>query len=282
MKNIAAAVVLYNPDNEIIRNISTYLNDVEKVYAVDNSDILLDPELIKTLKSMPNLDYIPLQGNLGIAKALNIAANRAIKEGFEFLLTMDHDSSASENMIQDLYSIIIEYKDIGISAAQHYNPEIHTKPKEIITKDVQYTMASGNLISLYAFQKIGGFNESLFIDHVDHEYCLRLKENGFRIIKTNKVLVIHRLGRAIVKKILWFNLYPTNHSPIRVYYRTRNRLYICNKYKNIFPGYVKEDKKHFLRELLYISLAEKDIFNKFRMMYRGYKDYKKNKFGKIY
>jgi GT2 family glycosyltransferase len=43
-------------------------------------------------------------------------------------------------------------------------------------------MSSGNLLNLAAFKQVGAYNESFFIDYVDHEYCLRLKKKRFSIL----------------------------------------------------------------------------------------------------
>ena len=38
MVRIAALVILYNPDKNILDNINSYINQVEKVFVVDNSE----------------------------------------------------------------------------------------------------------------------------------------------------------------------------------------------------------------------------------------------------
>ncbi len=36
--------------------------------------------------------------------------------------------------------------------------------------------------------------EDLFIDSVDTEYCLRLKKNGYRVVRLNEAILYHPLG----------------------------------------------------------------------------------------
>lgn len=280
MKKIAAIVVLYNPTENIFDNLYTYLDQLEKIYIVDNSETTIDKKIAEKILSVPNTSYIFNGSNIGIASALNLGAQTAINEGYNYLLTMDQDSSAPPQMVNTLYSVISSSESIGLVAAEHNNPVIHSKSNKIETKEILYTMTSGNLINLNAYKKIGGFLEKLFIDHVDHEYCLRLNKNGFKVIKTNRTYVYHQLGKSEKKKYFGVNLYPTHHPPIRLYYRTRNRLYVDKLYKEDFPKYLKEDRMHFIRELVYMILCEKDLLNKFRMIYSGYLDYRKNKFGK--
>ena len=39
-------------------------------------------------------------------------------------------------------------------------------------------MTSGNLLNLKIAEKIGDFEEKLFIDEVDHDYCYRIRRKA--------------------------------------------------------------------------------------------------------
>ena len=43
MFKTAAAVILFNPDLNVIDNLKTYINQVEKLYVIDNSETYCDP-----------------------------------------------------------------------------------------------------------------------------------------------------------------------------------------------------------------------------------------------
>jgi len=120
----------------------------------------------------------------------------------------------------------------------------------------------------------------LFIDHVDHEYCLRLNKNKYKVVKTSRAIIYHKLGNQSQKKIFKWTFYPSHHPPIRLFYRSRNRFYVNHIYKNFFPNYVKTDKRNFIRELIEIIAFEKDVWQKLKMIILGYTHYKKNYFGK--
>ena len=42
-------------------------------------------------------------------------------------------------------------------------------------------IASGNIINLQAWNKVGRFDNSLFIDEVDHDFCHRLTQEKYKI-----------------------------------------------------------------------------------------------------
>ena len=78
---IPATVIWYNPDNENIKNIRTYIDYVEKLYIIDNSK----ENNKKLADSLNNLkaEYIYNDKNLGIAKAWNLACEKAANDNFE-------------------------------------------------------------------------------------------------------------------------------------------------------------------------------------------------------
>ena len=232
---VASVTVLYNPDMDVITNLNSYVDQVDKLFVIDNSENIKEA-LVEKISALKNTGYIKNKSNLGIAAALNLSAVKAINEGYKFLLTMDQDSKATPGMVEKLTESLISSDEIGIAAAEHINPDIQQKPGEEKNKEILYTMTSGNLVNLSAYKEVGGYLEKLFIDHVDHEFCLRLNKFGFKVVKVSNAIVYHKVGKSSKQRFLNHYLYPTNHSPIRLYYRTRNRFYVDNIYKNIFPG----------------------------------------------
>ena len=104
---VAATVILYNPDEiSLLLNISSYINDVDKLYVIDNSDFSLSSKIVEYFLSINHIEYINLGGNKGIAYALNYAAISAIKAGYDWLMTMDQDSKATPSMVNKLMSFV--------------------------------------------------------------------------------------------------------------------------------------------------------------------------------
>jgi len=281
INRIAAVIILYNPTESLIDNIKSVISQVSKVYLIDNSENELGESLCKYFNSEPTVEYIRFNDNLGIAEALNLALDKATQDEFEFLLTLDQDSKASDNLVENLYNVISTDEKIALVTAKHFDPEQHKLKEDDSIEDILYTMTSGNLIRVNTAKNVGGFDSKLFIDHVDHEFCLRLKSRRYEIKKGNKAILYHKLGKSETIRFMGFNFYPSHHNPIRIYYRTRNRLYVNRKFKHQFPYYVKEDFKHFMREFLDMMLFEKQRLKKIKMIIKGYLDYKKSKFGKF-
>lgn len=282
MPTIAGVVVLYNPESSIFRNIDTYINQINKLYVIDNSDES-NNEFAKRISKYEKVEYIYNGANLGIATALNIGAKKAVGEGYDYLLTMDQDSEAAPSMVSELLDCFSGDSKIAVVApllqhttGRHFIPKSEKSCEQVFT-----VWTSGNLIDLGIFKLTDGFLEDLFIDYVDHEYCLRLNKMGFKIYICNKTFLKHNLGKIEEINLIIRKVYPTNHSAIRLYYRARNRFYVKHIYKNTFPDFFKQDNKDFWRSILKIILFEKNRFKKFKFFLLGFLDYKKNSFGKL-
>ena len=147
---VAGIVVLYEPTREVLRNIQSYIMQVEQLFIVDNSENV-DSKIVEKIKKINNAEYIGLNENIGIAAALNIGARRAIEGGYEYLLTMDQDSYVSPHMVLKLLDVFSHHSMVGISAAFPVNklyPKLPTDDK-IHKKNV--VISSGNLINLKAY-----------------------------------------------------------------------------------------------------------------------------------
>jgi len=143
-------------------------------------------------------------------------------------------------------------------------------------------MTSGNLVLLDAFKRAGDFNEALFIDHVDTEYSMRLRSYGYELIYANRALLHHHVGELGLHRLLWKTLFSTNHSPIRKYYVFRNAGFILEHYAQKFPTECKKIRDRYWIDPIIVLLYEKQKWAKFKMMMRGYLDYKRGIFGKYH
>lgn len=232
INTIAGMVTLYNSDSLVFDNIDTYIEQIGKLYIVDNSEVKNGELIDQILKKYSKVEYISNAGNKGIAFALNKGASAAIRDSFSHLLMMDDDSQAPYNLVENLFLVYTSENDltVGIVAAQ---------PDQVARSDRQdviTVITSGSLLNLDVYKKVGPFLDTFFIDWVDHEYCFRLRSKGYRIIIDNRIKFKHRLG--IYKQInvlSFFAIRWRSHNPKRIYYKFRNSLYTLNIYKKELP-----------------------------------------------
>ena len=271
---IAGMVTLYNPDKSIKKNILSYLDSLDKLYVIDNTE---GKDNSKIIPQSDKIVYIFNNKNKGIATALNQAAKLALKDKYKWLLTMDQDSCFSKSNITKLIDFIDKYdnkKEIGLVSPWHDLRISQVKPENDIDYPIE-VMTSGNIINLDAYKTIGGYKDELFIDAVDFEYCMRLNINNFKVIRLNNVILKHDLGAIQEKKLFNHKFIVSNHNYIRKYYIIRNTLAVCKEYQDYFEDYTKFLKKSIRGQLINTILFENKKFKKLRSIYRGYRDYKK-------
>jgi len=278
---VDGVVVLYNPDRNVLQNIDSYIRYLNKLYVIDNSE-RKDANLISELRrKYKNLFYVNNNGNKGIAQALNLGARLAIKNGANWLLTMDQDSRFIGDSVKKLIEVIenLGNEAIGIVAPLHRVTNGQLQMQNSIVEELT-VMTSGNLVNLPAYQKVGGFREDYFIDYVDHEYCLRLRKNGFKILVVTSSILEHNLGTIRVYDFFGKKVEVTNHSSLRRYYITRNRLDVFRRYVTIYPSFCLKDFKSFIVEWIKILLFEKEKWEKQKFIIKGIKDFLSGDFGK--
>lgn len=282
-------IITYNIGEKLGECFFSIQNQVDEVIIVDNGSDNQTIDYILYLKKKYNITVIFNKENMGIAYALNQGANYAINKKYKWLLTMDNDSEAASDMIQvmlDTYNNLEsedKKKVVGIfpEKTEKRLKRFINEGEDYYNRDFIYVISditSGNLLKSEIFEKAGFFEEKLFIDYVDHEFCYRIFNDGYKMIKVRNAVLLHSLGRTKEKKFLWKNIIYTNHSSLRKYYMTRNRFYTWKKYENL-TEINKLDKKNFIKENIKILLLEKDKINKFKMILKGYIDYRNNKYG---
>ena len=268
---LAAVVTLYNPTDEDIKNIDTYIDDVDKLYIIDNTE---GESNFDRIPKNSKIDYRFKNENVGVATALNIGAESALNDGFDYLLTMDQDTSFNSDTLKVLKNNLqtLDMSKIGILTPWHATKLKIDKPvkRYDLPDDV---MTSANILNLKIWKELGGFKDWLFIDGVDIEYCLNIISHGYYILRDNSVEVEHNLGDLFYKKIGHHMFLCTNHSPIRRYYIMRNYHYILDMYREFNPGYCYSlvSQRH---NMIGVLLFERQKYKKIKMYIKGLKDYK--------
>jgi rhamnosyltransferase len=281
---IAAVVILYHPSIDIIHNIHSYYNYVDVLYVFDNSETKsFEQDRFSTLSK---IQYYKDFQNQGIAIRLNAACELAINEGYQWLLTMDQDTRFSEEAIKNYLQCFesFEGKDKVAGFGTNFNIE---KVRSIATcqsKNVHRLITSGMLLNLKLYEKIGGFDKSLFIDLVDDEYCIAAKKLGYTLIQFSHIYMSHNLGKQVhrssIKSLFLIKKNKNIHSPLRCYYMYRNMLYIKEKYKGSNIWLAENIKSFVISHIRVCILYGRQTLAIVKYLFIADKDFKNNKMGK--
>ena len=273
--NVCAIIVSYNGSGTIANTVKSLTGQVDDIVIIDNCS---NSDTISTLRQSESdtIGVIYNTVNTGVAHALNQGVFYASNHHYDWVLTMDQDSIAAPGMVKKLLDCASCFDDQFNAVS--FSPVIvcgRNIPKVNYNVNFveRYTViTSGNLLKTNIFKHIGLFEEKLFVDSVDFEYCLRIKKHGYRIIRCNSALLNHSLGAIDYFKIFKLKIPFTLHSPFRKYYIMRNHIYITKKYFLHFPIYCLWKQIAIIRLILQILCFEKNKFSSLKHLVRGFYD----------
>lgn len=275
----------YFPDTEFIERLNRIRSQVSRVIVIDNTDEGRSTAPLLDIQESADLEIIRNNDNLGVGAALNQGLTRAKELLYPWVIMFDQDTWVTPDLVNTLSEIYklqsdpelvaiigcsFEDKNLGLSA--HEN-----SVDGPLFMETQTVITSGSLISTDIFALAGPFRSDFFIDFVDHEYCLRLRRLGYKIVVSAKPLMIHALGHAtkfrFATGIGVFSIVLTNRSPLRRYFMTRNGLLVARNYFTAAPKWViRSSLSLLLFAILKIPFEGTDRWNKFRATLYGVLD----------
>lgn len=272
MMKVLAGIVLFNPDiNRLKENIDAIYCQVDTVVLVNNGSENFDKiqMLVKEYEGVRSIDN---KRNLGIATALKRMMDFAIREQYDWVLTLDQDSVCQPGLIEK-YSHYVDIEKIGILTCniidRNFSVDSGFREGQEY-REIKQCITSASLVSVAAYKLTDGFDEKLFIDSVDFDICITMRKHGFKIVKVNFNGILHEVGCGKNVKLLFKSYVSYNHSPFRQYYMARNQKYLLKKFPDQFSK-CKEWLREFRTELI-IVLYEKDKIKKLRRRWKGIRD----------
>ena len=246
--SVAAVIVAYEPDLRTLEHLSNIMSQqCGAVIIVNNSESEAYSNLPRPLNSATII--LNNGGNQGIAHAHNRGIEWALAHEYDYVLLLDQDSQPAPDMLRQLLEAHAMIKAEGIEpgAVGASYLEAHSGQRSFFLRlrrlgfhrissdatdepvvQVDHLISSGMLISRKALILAGLMDESLFIDHVDSEWCLRARAKGLRHFGCFNATMRHQLGDKSLR--LWFGRWRhySVHSPIRCYYIFRNSIHLMS------------------------------------------------------
>ena len=236
---ICCIIVCYRPDiAQVMCLCRQALADGATVVLVDNTEIpYLRPGTLPD-----GCTLITLGWNSGIGHALNVGVARALAAGAAVIAFFDQDSKVDPGLLKRLAAAIqpgipeivsplcvddrtnaalpsLRLSRHGMSIPVHRADLSSRYPVDIV-------ISSGTVATREVFDLAGTFDESLFIDFVDTEWCLRCRAKQIPIYVIPTALMRHSIGSR------HFGFGPLTilvHSSTRCYYQIRNSFLLLRK-----------------------------------------------------
>lgn len=272
-KSIIAGIVSYNPEIQRLQeNIDAIIEQVDKIVIYDNGSKNAD-KLSRFQKT--NVEIIYSKENKGIAYALNFIMVKAKQENYMWVITLDQDSVCPQGYINAAEEIE-KYNKIGQIVPTLYESNskkicyLGNKVNDEKYQKVKKSITSAAITSVEAWEKVGGFDEMLFIDYVDYDFAHRLSVHGYNIIRMNRVYLDHRIGDSQKKNIFFFSIRVSNHSAFRKYYISRNIIIYIKKYGMMINPLA--ELLRLLKMVVLLLMYEENKKEKMKEVIRGMKD----------
>jgi len=240
--------VTYEPDVPHLRQVVAALApQVSRVLLLDNSDSEQAKKQVRSLGE-PNLnaEYFDMEGNRGLGSAYNSGLIRARQLRADYVLLMDQDSLAAPDLVAELLCGFAAADNSVVTLGPTYTDQLSNRQSVVLRSDrlrlrrvtgeqnlalraTEMLISSGSLIPLVAFDILGEFDETLFIDHIDTDWALRVHAAGRVMLVATAATMQHQLGDRVQRIWLgrWHSL-PV-HNPERLYYIVRNSLLLYRR-----------------------------------------------------
>lgn len=276
-KSVLAVVVSFNDGAALIKTVNALVNQVGKVVIVDNASKPETRSCIAELEASLQITPVYLHENIGIGGALNIGVGIARKEHFDWVLTMDQDSIAAPQMVLEMLMCAEKCQDAVVICPLLIADGVEKRNKD---KVVASAITSGNLVKVGCLQFVGDYNERYFIDSVDFEFSLRVRNAGYKILRCGSANLYHRLGETRVVSLMGYKYHYTLHSPLRRYYMYRNHLYLVVEFLSRNPVFLMKKTIFAIFGIVEIAIFDPQRCVNLKMIRRGIADYFRSRDGK--
>ncbi len=286
VKNIKTSVVIVTRDRkkELIECLESILNQTKKAEEIIVIDNASKRNVKKVLgRKFSKVKVFRSEVNLGGAGGRNLGLFHS--KG-KFILFMDDDAVADPNMIKELLKVIEKNSKVGIVQPKIYEKErpnfiqgvghginlktgrvfgigVHEEDKGQYEKVIEIPMAGCTwMVRREVFEKIGDYDEDIFIPYEDSDFSFRSSKVGYKINFVPKAKVWHMGSKKtfVHSWLQWLGI----TSPERSFRVSRNKIIFMNKHAKksdfLFFMFFYEPVYAILHSLIILATGRLDIF----------------------
>lgn len=259
----------------------------KSIFVVDNAST--DNSVAYLRSHFPTVTFIENKENLGVTGGRNSGFRAAVKQGADFILSLDNDARIDPQAIDELVAVAANPR-IGILGPKTYHGDDsgllqctggHITYTENVTaergtnesdrgqydqiEDVDYFPGCAFMARREVFTALNFLDESFHgYGHEDTDFCTRAAYIGYRIVYVPKAIVWHGGSSTI-----------GSYSPRKKYLEAINSMYYVRKYGNFL-----QRTKYFLYAVVGLIPAfiiqarhgnQKAVLAKAKGLWHGYK-----------
>jgi rhamnosyltransferase len=252
MPTIAAVATAFHPDERLTAVVEAALKSCARVVVVDNTPGD-GPSLTDTLCDRPGVTVLRDGRNSGLAAALNAGVDALLGTAGDqpdLVLFLDQDSILGEDLVLGLAQHLTD-PSVGIAApaawdeqqGRYYEPGTANGP-DVADRDVVIT--SGMLVRREVLTEVGRFRTEFFVDHVDNDFCLRVRAAGYRVLRDKRQKLAHSLGQRNQHKLPGVSVSSSRHPTWRLYWIARNGTVLIREHRRDAPAWARATAAYLL------------------------------------
>lgn len=283
----AAVVVIYRQIGELESKLQTLRKAVPWVLVIDNRELAIDG--LQALAARAGVAHWHAANVGGLAGAYNRALKWLAAEHpqAERVIFLDEDSdpdalpafladAQTQRALADPQTAAVSpaYRDRATGLRGRYmwlrRFKLGFNPREFNDlRAVAFVINSMAVWRLTAIRQLGAFNEALAVDHVDTEYCLRARQQGFRVYVNGRFEFPHAIGERRRYRFFGMEVQSGGHSPARRFMIARNTVWLARRWAWREPAFAGLCLMRLGYEAVGIAIAEDRAATKLWALLRG-------------
>lgn len=286
---VGAVVVTYFPDDGMATRLAAVRREFGPVIVVDNTAEPATAAGLRAVCESLHCELIANPVNRGLAGALNQGFESHAKRGLEWAVAFDQDSTPTEGFGSALANTAASDPRPAVVGANWIDeahpdrPSRHLRPHPGCglffcrsaagndLDDVTSVIASGSMFDLSLWSELR-FDEDLFLDLVDTDYCLRARRRDRPIRVAAAARLAHRRGAKRAVGMAGRTFFPAFMPPVRLHYLFRNRLRLLARHARFAPHLFTFECVYATKILAEIILLEDHKLAKLAACGRGIRD----------
>lgn len=276
MPTIAAVTTAFHPDERLIAVVEAALKSCARVVVVDNTPGD-GPFLSDALRDRDAVTVVRDGRNRGLAGALNAGLGvLTSSEPPDLVLFLDQDSVLGEDLVTGLAEHLTD-PTVGIAApapwdeeqGRYYEPGTANGP-DVAEREAVIT--SGMLVRRDVLAEVGPFRGEFFVDHVDNDFCLRVRAAGYRVLRDKRHKLAHSLGQRNQHKLAGVSVASSRHPTWRLYWIARNGTVLIREHRKDAPVWSRNTALYLVWWFALRTAIEAPRGPRAMAMLRGFRD----------
>ena len=264
-QSVSAVILTWNSVGKIepcLQSLGMGTKVPDEIIVVDNGST--DQTCTTLARQFPSVRVIANTHNRGVARGRNQGLMSA---SGRYLLVLDDDTVIQPESLSRLISILAMQSTVGLCGSQLLDPVRRLIPVNLKfptfwhkanqwrktgrqngegmldrAREVDYIVGACQLIRREVLDEIGGYDERIFYGPEDIDFCLRLRQAGWRVVCEPAAQVVHaeqRIARSLLSAI------GRHHALGLAYYFWKNRYGLSRKrlYTRL-PTYLSASRSH--------------------------------------